>query len=211
MKLYLSACVLGLAIAIAWLGPVSNTTGHSAWSKNYSPDANSTYTASGSIAHLPHQPGSHKDSNTEAINVALNPNIILGRHTVICTADAELFPALDEAVNIWNTALRTLAFRPTTGPLLLPDSKKSTPGPCKDQASLDVHIVVQRGTCMDPSSNGCYRRSPKYKSNPPHQGFQSSTTSTHALIIYRKGRVVRTSTLVHELGHVLGLSDYKQR
>ncbi len=210
MRTYITAFVVGVAIAAAWLGTGSETESRSNRERESSPSQpERRLDAASEVATFPRQPASHRDSSTEAVEVALNPNLIAGRHTVICTSDPDLFDELGAAVNIWNSALVGLKFGTTAGPLLLHSSAGAVPGQCAETNQLDIHVQVLRGACMNANANACYRRIKEVNSAPPHQSFRFEAKAKHSQILYRTGNAVQVSTLVHELGHVLGLSDYK--
>ena len=164
-------------------------------------------------------PASHRDSNTETDKVALNGNLLAGKPTLVCTEDDKLFPVLRKAVDIWNDALAPLEFgsEAEVRPFVLHTVQNSLPASCKDTpGKLDVHVKVlhradkhtdQYG--CDPGINACYVKLPGHMNKPPRQTFRrSSSANPDAAEIVTASRTPSVSTLVHELGHVLGLKDY---
>ncbi len=158
MRPYFTAFVLGLALAAAWLGVGAEIAGRSgALQEQALTRPESRAIVEGTTASGPPHPASHSDASTEAIGVALNPNLIAGRHTVICTSDPTLFDELVNAVDIWNSRLAGLKFGSPAGPLRLHTSGGKVPRLCTDTNQLDIHVQVLRGTCMNANANACYR------------------------------------------------------
>ena len=139
---------------------------------------------------------SHDNSNTEEVGVGLNGNLIAGRPTIICTGDATLVLKLREAVTEWNSRLSGLGFDAF-------DLHELSNTPECERLS-GVHVVVRTGDC--PNDGACYRRIAGDEDTPPRQTFRRSGKS-FAEIEY-ESTDIRKSTFMHELGHVLGLSDY---
>jgi len=147
MKTYVAALIVGLALAAAWLGVGSEIAGRSTADRESSPARPEYRFQPGNKAVTPAtRPASHMDASTESVNVALNPNLIKGRHTVICTSEVRLFDELDEAVEIWNTALAGLDCGTPTGPLKLHTSGGAVPSACTETSQVDIHVEVIRGT-----------------------------------------------------------------
>ena len=128
MRTIITAIVVGLAIAAACLGAVSDILGRSDSTQDPTlarPESRTN--TERAVTPVPHGPGSHKDPSAEAIGVALNPNLIAGRHTVVCTTDLNLFHEHDAAVDIWNSRLAGLNVGTTAGPLRLHTSGGAAP------------------------------------------------------------------------------------
>ena len=221
MRLLLIAAIVGIALAAGVLGNV----GREAESANAPAPQNSTPVATPNALTPPNLdralrlPASHSDSNTETVKVGLNGNLILGKPTLICTADTGLdqsvFTNLKTAIDIWNNALKdslnfeALSLHTRAGGL--------RPNDCDDVSNtLDVHVeVVHRlDETTDPAgcpagTSACYLRVPGYMNSPPRQMFRrTATINADAAEIVSTSTTTEVSTLVHELGHVLGLSDY---
>ncbi len=164
-------------------------------------------------------PALHRDSNTETDKVALNGNLLAGKPTLVCTEDDKLFPVLRKAVDIWNDALAPLEFgsEAEARPFVLHTVQNSLPASCNDTpGKRDVHVKVlhradkhtdQYG--CDPGINACYVKLPGHMNKPPRQTFpRSSSANPDAAEIVTVSPTPSVSTLVHELGHLLGLKDY---
>lgn len=111
MKVFTTAVILGIAFAAALLGasfePVvslRSTTDHVPESQN-PPAADQTF-----AQPPPKAVAGHADSHTGSNLYRLNPNVISGQVTVICTEDAVFFGVLGRAIAVWNAALPELIF-----------------------------------------------------------------------------------------------------
>ena len=155
----------------------------------------------------------HSDSNTSGESVYLNQNVINGTSTAVCTRDQALQSLTDEAVQAWNNALKTrLGFSPFT---LITTA---------DCSGANVEVVQPSiATCTNSfnvatglGTRACYR---PHKTNDPPRAELSNRgmpvrLRDRALIIYQAlayepGSRRHFATMVHELGHALGLAHYE--
>ncbi len=167
---------------------------------------------------------SHGNSTTDSDEMAyLNQNLVEGTTTYVCTrsASADLKRVMRAAVQRWNTALSSqLGFAPYT---------ETTTADCtgahievmertEDFGSANATVQCSSGK-YDPSVSGsaraCYRADKQ--PNPPRKLFRWDEApvglKNRALIIYQALEYEPNSpdhvgTMVHELGHALGLAHY---
>ena len=195
MKHVLLGAVSGLALAAGILGIQIPAVGG-----EHQPDESGSHSSPRVESLPPSEPShiiaSHSDVNTQEVKVGLNGNLIAGRSTIICTGDATLAPKLREAVTEWNTKLTGLGFD------AFDLHVKSNLAQCNSLSG--VHVVVRKGDC--PNDGACYWKISGDEDTPPRQTFRRDGKS-FAEIEYESA-VIRKSTFMHELGHVLGLSDY---
>ena len=126
MKLQLIAVVVGVALAIAMLGIDGREAESGELSSRFQPQSvDLPMAASPHEPDAPRQPASHLDSNTEAVEMALNANLISGRPTLVCTSSRDLFDNLKEAVDIWNEALQDSSVRPVAEARAEPSRRRS--------------------------------------------------------------------------------------
>ena len=97
-RLLFAATVVGLAVGaalnlLAW--PQQPPTGTDA-AVSVEPQKQDTATPG---------PASHRDSNTSGYLSYLNPNVIEGQTTRVCTIDRDLEELVANAIKKWNTAL----------------------------------------------------------------------------------------------------------
>ena len=227
MKLILLAVVTGLALAAALLGidPRSaNTAGLSM--KTATPSLSAA--RSGIIVDQvkPVGPASHEDGNRARTDY-LNQNVIDGVTTTVCAADAAMHAALEPAINAWNAALSNIA----NGAVLT----RHAPTPTTEQVTdPDTGLLVTRKVCRGMhvevlwrtdrtqasycgrtgwGAAACYAAK-RVSGPPPRAYFESNdnddpdTDVQNYAIIYYQADMIRQSTLIHELGHVVGLRDY---
>ncbi len=125
VRLYLTAAVVGLAIALGTL---------SGFDINIDGSAQSTPSSNKSLGK-PHDPQWHADASTwDGAKRLLNENIIKGQTTKVCTEDATLYPVLQTAAERWNSALDQ-TFTPLT---VLTNGSDAPPASCKQGAGFDV-------------------------------------------------------------------------
>lgn len=159
-------------------------------------------------------PAAHSNANTEGRPVYLNGRVIQGRPTILCTTNRRVLPILRQAIAAWNDALsRSLPFASDGGPFTIHDATGGVHTSCDDnRPTLDVDVVV---VFEHASGSSLYDSEKSDPEEPPRKEFKtddetSYVNSDHATLILRnENNVVQLSTLIHELGHVLGLSDYK--
>ena len=198
-RLISTAIVVGAALALATLGVVDG------FSRPHIPEAQRTqasFVRTSLDEYQSRLPASHSDSNTDPDEVVyLNQRIIDGETTNICTAEAEFTGKLRTAVNEWNRALADLG-RPLT--------IVRTPN-CADTNATDVDVVLRRATAVDNNAMRCLTARACYIARkhrlPPRKFFYYDGSLNHAAIVYRATDVT-IGTLLHELGHVLGLAHY---
>ena len=223
IKSSLAALVIGLAIGLGLVGfGVDAIDGSRAESEPTFPEATKAPEASQVVRGSLRTAASHV---YEGLNARLNPNVINGVQTVLCTTDARVFALLDEAVNAWNLALSDLAFGGDGAEVPLHLHKTSSgaiptgASACADMTVTGgVDVVVVVGDC-ESNPIACYRRE-----TDPDTGRMSFTVeddtddgtdpyanSEHATIIYETDNIsgISAAVLIHELGHVLGLRDYQ--
>ena len=120
---------------------------------------------------------------------------------------------MEQAVAIWNKALSgTLTFSQNNVPFTIYSNNGLPPSSCDDnKPSIDVDVVVIYERSSDSS---VYDSKKSDMGQPPRKLFETDNEASylsdeHASIVLRSLVGIRVSTLVHELGHALGLSDYK--
>lgn len=171
-------------------------------------------------------PASHSDATTSDKNVYLNQNIINGDTTTICSVSPSIQSPLTAAIGKWNRALPTVAegaalsqIPPITiqtqlglHPVL------NTPITVSVDVCRNVDVeIIRRTDRSQPSecgmngwkANACYD-SKRVQSPLPRRYFRTNDGGhKNNSVIYYQREPVQESTLAHELGHVIGLSDYK--
>lgn len=150
-----------------------------------------------------------------------------GVSTVICTSDARLFSLLDDAVDVWNSALPDSSVGDDGTESLLHLHKTSSGGvptganACSDQnVAGGVDVVAAVGDCEgDPIA--CYRRG--RDANTGRMEFSTGVhtddcsdpyaSTEHATIMYETDNIsdVSAAVLIHELGHVRGLRELERQ
>lgn len=152
--------------------------------------------------------------NYAGLTIFLNQNVIDGQPTVLCTINGDLSGPLGSAIDTWNAYLSSLQFGEDGGEAPLVQYHPPQGANCDDvDGVVDVDVEVVTGSdCRDsrgnlaPNARACYR-SGMSRTSPRRLFTTRNGSQQHSTIIYQAG-VVRVSTLVHELGHVLGLADY---
>ena len=222
LKLTLTAMVVGTALACALLGLQAPSAGMFAGR----PIEHGVVQQPEPAGVLPQQhkeatPAGHTDGHTgpKSSSVYLSQRLIDGKSTRICTTDPGLHAALVEAVGIWNAELSSLTVLSGVEPLIAHESLRGgAPTDCSDSL-FDIDVVLLKGTC--PSGGGaCYLRDRVVK--PPRKQFTYCRTkaaadcrapayksAAHSSIVWKSDNPVSIPTLLHELGHVLGLTDYE--
>lgn len=225
MRRTFAAIFLGLAFGAGVLGlAIDESSG-----------ANRDVTASLPESALP---ASHDDSNTDNDeDVFLNENVIKAQPTTICTRspNPRLVRVLGQAIEIWHDRLSPdLDGDDEIDADALFDyhvfQRVTTPA-C---AGADVEVVENtllvnaasvRVECddgaFDPAVGGSPRACYKHKttSSPPRKLFKSeqeadaSVLEDRAVLVYQAlshqpNSADHVGTMVHELGHILGLSHY---
>ncbi len=219
MKLLCSAAVVGLAIAFAVLG-VSLPPAESATPTQEEADAASD-AAIGRLQReaSPELSPAHSDANTAGRTVRLNQRMIDGVTTIVCADDDAIRTELEPAVDAWNDALTRMSFTDSegnaSGPLeyFVPASASDT---CASNTEgKDVHVYV-RWVVRD---GAAYWHDMQKLPLPPRKLFTFNNprvdsiyhTDEYSIVALSDPGVPRTanrSTIIHEFGHVLGLSDY---
>ena len=174
-------------------------------------------------------PSAHEDANTEITEISkrrvlLNERVIRGQQTLICidrqggaypTADIDsLYQALDGAVRHWETELGLDLFT-------IIDRRASTAArSCTGANAPEFDVLIRFGTdcstlsmSTNPNITACYRHKKSDLGKLPRRLFRHANSTEHSVIVYEGGRsrttsAVQPSTMRHELGHVIGLSDY---
>ncbi len=165
-----------------------------------------------------HDSGAPGSDTGFVIMAPTNGNLILGRTTLICTTEPEFFGLLDEAITAWNTRLHGLLVDRDDhpiDPLTLHKVNDEIPASC---ASADIpypqrnaYVVALRATdavkCTNSEPAACHtRRTDANGRRDFLTGFAGHTD--HALIIFEHD-AIQPETVLHELGHTLGLPDYR--
>ena len=153
-------------------------------------------------------PASHGNSNTGRPKhiVGLNPNVIEGKVTRVCTSDSDrAFQQLvKDAVEHWNNALAALDF----DVFELTDS--TAPDACDGD---DIHLVVSQS----PIGDNCSRTArachdPHRKIGEPRVDFSNGKQSKiyYQVFSEQPDSMSHLRTMVHELGHALGIGHYER-
>ena len=193
VRLFLYAVAVGLATAFGVLGGF----GHEAESRvHVAPSHSSGF-------FEPRNPASHADASTwVGAKNRLNQHVVEGATTTICTSDLTLIGALNVAVKRWNEAVD----QPYDLLAVVDDGSDGTLTPCRPSETFDV--LLRRAVTSD---SNCLKDSACYISTPDKENhrklFSHKGSSDYSLILWRRTDAV-VSTMVHELGHVLGLGDY---
>ena len=225
MRRTLAAIVLGLALGAGVLGFAVDESSGAIRSVPASPTASDF-------------PAAHDDGNTDNDeDVFLNENVINGQPTKICTrsTNPRLLQVLSQAIDIWHNRLSPDSdgdeeidadalfdyhvFKRTTTPACAGADVEVVENTLLVNAtSIDVEC---KGGVFDHAVSGspraCYRWDPQ--SSPPRKLFKwdeapnNSRLSDRAVLIYQAlshqpNSSDHLGTMVHELGHVLGLSHY---
>lgn len=212
MKRLFAALVIGLGLGFALLDvgfePITGrTTPSTPMHPRSSPASQISTPQHGGPAQRP----AHQYAG---LDVRLNQNVIDGMPTVVCTTDSQMFDHLGQAINAWNSALSSLTFGSdgTAQPLVLHQTASGgRPRSCADVAGvLDVDVVAVIGTgCRESTDVACYVSD--RDTDPLRRRFATPGGSTeHATIFVQQASDATFNVLVHELGHVLGLSDYRE-
>jgi len=207
MRGILAAALVGAALGVALLGyGLDRTRSASVQPERAAPTAPRAAGLAAPTAPLPPAPGAHADANSEGMAVYLNQNVISGVETRVCTEEPALYTALATAIQRWETALAPLQL------FELVDGRGANS--CTGAGAPDIDVLVRFGTDCPGTPNACYRSFvPRSDEALPRRFFRYSGSQDHSVIIYEGGAAqnvttVRLSTIMHELGHVLGLSDY---
>lgn len=212
MKLIIASMATGFAIACGLLGV--DLSAEARWQENGESIARRTAELSGEVASSPSTgpalPMSHIDASANGREVKLNYLTIAGVPTRVCTTDSDVISHLRAAAKVWKDRLKgMLSFTGGEGPFNVVDRTTPAGSNCPVSGDGDVHVVVVR---IDRSGGIYYSKS---IASPPHRRFEtgdnapmSLRTDDHATIAIPDSKPVAVSTLVHELGHVLGLRDY---
>ena len=213
MKLLLVATLVGFAVALGLISVDFNSA--SGTGGYYLPNSQPNQlvrSAAPSTARSLQNTSAHNDATTTEKPVYLNQKVIDGEPTLLCTEDNTVLQALKQAVEIWNEALSgALSFDQDLGPFAIHTNKGRAPSSCADdEPNIDVDVVVvyEKG-----AGNSVYDSRWSDVGEPPRKLFETDTqpaylNTEHATIVLRNRHSVSVSTLVHELGHVLGLRDY---
>lgn len=195
----------GLAVAAGSLGiGPSPATSSTVEDRSVEPDFRSPVRSAPDNGGAP-LVAAHDNSNTEGAEW-LNQNVIEGRATIICTDDSTVTAELQRAIDAWATALSNMSFNDSdgnsSGPFehYIPTGATNSCSSNSDGADVEVRVRLISGA-------GAAYYSTK-QANPPRKLFSArsvyQSTEYSTIVI----GTVRLSTLNHELGHVLGLSDY---
>lgn len=108
MRTLAAAVVVGLALGAAALGPFTPIEGPQRTNAD-GPVIDDDMPVASFDAHVAVTAG-HGDSNTSGETVHLNPNVINGLATTVCTTDTALRALVTEAAQMWNSALSGLSY-----------------------------------------------------------------------------------------------------
>lgn len=218
MRPLFTATVVGVALAAALLTfDVPGATSATPWEHSVSEDSGP------SVVNPPPSPDevvvfSHTNANTEHADHRLNGNLINGTATVVCTTNATYFGVVKDAIGAWNDVLHTSGLRSATDPALKLHTAAANklPSSCADSSAVDIHVIVRHrvkgseGECPGPSA--CYWSIPGNSTKPQQKYKRDSDVRQRAgeqaaeIVIHTS--TVTKATIIHELGHVLGLIDY---
>ncbi len=195
-RLLLAAVIAGLA-----LGAGLNLVG---WPQHTPPRSEAAVNAhlSGRKAAAS-GPASHGDSNTSSYLSYINPNVIQGQTTRVCTTDDKLKGLVTDAVAKWNAALSGLDYEPFTD---------------VSDVCANAHVeVIRTGEFREgeirscsPDTNACYDRAGQEGSR------QTFPPGRRAYVIFQRDlsdtlnqSASYLTTMIHELGHALGVGHYE--
>ena len=231
MKLWLLASIIGLALAAALLGLTVERTDSARQQPPVTEFTPNPLPAASDYMISQNQrlqgPAAHGDGN-RAAEEYLNEHVINGKTTTICAEDKALHEALTTATEAWNQALNNIAKggvltnHPNTYLVTVLDPFTGLPieQTVTDCRGMDVEVLrrIDRSQASFCGGEGwgaaaCYA-SKRVSTPRPRREFSSpdnhdiDTKRQPYGIIYYQGSDISHATLVHELGHVLGLSDY---
>ena len=214
MRLVAVAFVTGLCLAAGILGvQLEDATG--AHAPDVQPRVEEGHEPAGRWPTSSRQAlaASHSDANTEGNAVYLNGRLIRGEPTVLCTTSDAVLTQLRLAVQRWNDALSgALPHGDDTGPFGIHPRTGSAPSSCAyNLPTLDIDVVV---VYERTSGSSVYDSKKSDPGQLPRKQFETDNESAylnteHATLVLRDPNEIKVSTIVHELGHVLGLSDYE--
>ncbi len=147
-------------------------------------------------------PNSHENSNTSGDSYSLNSNVINGQSTTICTTDLGLEPIVKEAIDHWQDALEALAYDPLEW--MEPDDLAIDP--CAGTHVVVTQSPVDAGNCSS-SARACYLPG---NTDGERVVFSMDEQSTiyYQVLSRDPDSVAHLRTMIHELGHALGLGHY---
>ena len=164
-------------------------------------------------------PASHSDGTTDADetdDIRINPNVIEGKTTTVCTADLTLIKPVQRATSMWNKALASKGLA-----AVFEDQEAITKPPPHDPLmpiceDVNVEVVRPIGAreCRDSFAEGTWACAIKNNltKRPWMMTLKNSVGSVfpkdRAYVIYQAPGEVSAATLAHELGHILGLAHY---
>ena len=203
----LAAALIGAAIAIGAAGLLLDPQSEENAAARDRPGAPSPHTLKQAGLSGPNEkpvnPGSHQNATTDSdAKVRLNPHFLVGKATTICTKEPTLAEPLEDAIEAWDNAIGNVGF-----------DVIASPATC---ANPDVRVdLLNYPRCTDsvlidgvPGT----RTNPCYVKDPPKAGEYTQVFKVRgvapALIAYPTNTPIRVSTLIHEIGHALGLPDY---
>lgn len=180
-------------------------------------DNGATLGGEGAETYGPH---AHDDATTEEDRqVFLNERVINGQPTLICIDQQRpafsrdetlaLYEALREAVADWERELGLSLFT-------IIDRRASTASQsCTGTNAPEFDVLIRFGNCTRARSYACYQDDESKPGEPPRRHFRNPTSTEYSAVVYQGGPKPRpamlkphVSTIRHELGHVIGLSDY---